>query len=88
MVTSSEPMPTWHEWEGTGPYAWCYGHIDIKDPDILTSARKFIQRLGISFRALILVHGGVQYSPDTDDMEICAPCFEDSPQEATWVFAV
>jgi hypothetical protein len=88
VVTSSSPEPTWHEWEGKGPYAWCYGHIDVDDPDLQTSARKFIQRLGIGFRSLILVHGAVQYSPDSGDMEICTPCSEDDPQEATWVFVV
>jgi hypothetical protein len=81
-------MPTWYEWEGKGPYAWCYRHIDVDDPDILASARQFVQRLGINFRTILLVHGGVQYSPDSDDMEVCAPCSEESPQPATWVFAV
>jgi hypothetical protein len=62
--------------------------VDTDNPEILTSARKFVQRLGIDARVVLLVHGAVQYSPDSDDMEVCAPCLEDDPQEATWVFVV
>ena len=88
MAANSDPKITWHEWEGEGPFAWCYGHIDVHNQDIQTSARQFVQRLGITFRHLLLVHGAVQYSPESEDMEICAPCTEAEPQEATWVFVV
>ena len=74
MVKSSEPPPTWHEWEGKGPYAWCYGHIVMSMTRISRGRpAQFVQRLGIDFRTVLLVHGAVQYSPDSDDMEICAP---------------
>lgn len=89
MVASSDPKIVWHEWEGKGPAAWCYGHQETDDPDIQALARKFIQRLGLDFRSLLLVHGGVQYSPESEDVEPCAPCSEELlPEPATWVFVV